>query len=55
MELKVWGQKERERGGGKTKEEEEGKWSRSTRPVETASSKRSHRCGRWLCKVDHPI
>jgi hypothetical protein len=28
-------------------EEEEEKWSRSTRPGETASFKGSHRCGRW--------
>ena len=28
-------------------EEEEEKWSRSTWPGETASSKGSHRCGRW--------
>jgi hypothetical protein len=28
-------------------EEEEEKWSRSTWPGEIASSKGSHRCGRW--------
>jgi hypothetical protein len=28
-------------------EEEEKKWSRSTWPGETTSSKGSHRCGRW--------
>jgi hypothetical protein len=30
-------------------EEEEEKRSRSTWPGETASSKGSHRCGRWQC------
>ena len=44
VELKVLGEKERER---MTEEEEEGKWSRSTWPGETASYKESFICGRW--------
>jgi hypothetical protein len=44
VELKVLGEKERERT---TEEEVEGKWSRSTWPGETASSKGSPRWGRW--------
>jgi hypothetical protein len=36
-----------EEGENAEKEEEEEKWSRSTWPGETASSRSSHRCGRW--------
>ena len=39
--------KEKMEEGKDTEEEEEEKWSRSTWPGETASSKGSHRCGRW--------
>lgn len=38
------GEREKER---MTKEEEEGKWSRSSRPGETASYKGSLKWGRW--------
>lgn len=44
VELKVEGEKERERG---TEEKVEGKWSRSMWPGEMASSKGSHRWLRW--------
>ena len=36
-----------EEGEDTEEEEEEEKWSRSTWPGETTSSKGSHRCGRW--------
>ena len=39
--------KKMEEGGNTEEEEEEEKQSRSTWPGETASSKGSHRCGRW--------
>ena len=43
------GKKEKMEEGEDTQEEEEEgeKWSRSTWPGEAASSKGSHRCGRW--------
>ena len=42
------GKKEKmEEGEDAEEEEEEEKQSRSTWPGETASSKGSHRCGRW--------
>jgi hypothetical protein len=49
VERKVGGEnKEKMEEGEDTDKEKEGeKWSRSTRPGETASSKGSHRCGRW--------
>ena len=39
--------KEKMEEGEEEEEEEEEKQSRSTWPGETASSKGSHRCGRW--------
>ena len=39
--------KEKMEEGEEAKEEEEEKLSRSTWPGETASCKRSYRCGRW--------
>ena len=50
VEQKVGGGEEKEKmeeGEDAEEEEEEEKQSRSTWPGETASSKGSHRCGRW--------
>ena len=48
----MWSRRGREREekmeeGEDTEEEEAAKWSRSTWPGETTSSKGSHRSGRW--------
>jgi hypothetical protein len=45
----IKGKVERKVGREEEEEEEEEKWSRSTWSGETASSKGSHRCGRWWC------
>jgi hypothetical protein len=50
VEQKVEREKEKmEEGEDAEEEEEEEKRSRSTWSGETASSKGSHRCGRWEC------